>query len=472
METKKHRKKVDSGRSFKELFNSVVAVVERHSLLISLSSLCLGLLVGELCPAVGETVSHGVSKFVDAYSVFVPFLLYFLLSSALVKMVDLTEEHGSAFIFWTMTQFVGARLFAILFAILGLSFIFHLPFTLDGALTPVAMMRKVGVQLWEALTGNPFLYGVYAALATVPLATKFPKVKNFFVVLGDWIEAAGQALVLITPAFMLAVGAFFTNLPQYAAESLSSQGFGAETNIMKLIHIVLPHWVPEKYTFVWMYLMMSGMTAVFCLVWHALYIAFTRMVQPNFSIRRYVSKYWVEVYPLLWASSSESLGVPLSLARMKVAFPEVPDSIRRFVIAGGSYLGINGTLICVYVMGVMLANFVGVQISILQLLVSLPVIFLMGYTVPGIPGELILFADTMSLILGIPPAIKPLFVALYLTMQIGLPDSFRTGCNSTDSALLAITTCRHIHRMDLEPDEELEPEAAMELAVVLNDRQE
>ena len=123
--------------SLKKMYERTVAVVERHSLLISLSSLGLGLFIGELCPSVGEAVSHGVSKFVDAYSIFVPFLLYFLLSSALVKMVDLTEEHGSTFIFWVMTQFVGARLMALLFAIMGLSLVFHLPFTLEGSLTPL-----------------------------------------------------------------------------------------------------------------------------------------------------------------------------------------------------------------------------------------------------------------------------------------------------------------------------------------------
>jgi Na+/H+-dicarboxylate symporter len=94
----------------------------------------------------------------------------------------------------------------------------------------------------------------------------------------------------------------------------------------------------------------------------------------------------------------------------------------------------------------MLAVILGVQISFLQLLFSLPVIFILGYAVPGIPGELVIFAGSMGILLGIPADTLPLFLALYLTMQIGLPDSFRTGCNSTDSALLAIISATKLEQ--------------------------
>jgi len=60
--------------------------------------------------------------------------------------------------------------------------------------------------------------------------------------------------------------------------------------------------------------------------------------------------------------------------------------------------------------------------------------------VPGIPGELVIFAGSMGILLNIPPAILPLFLALYLTLQIGLPDAFRTGCNSTDHAIVTINS--------------------------------
>ncbi len=425
-------------------FMRLVGAVERRSLAIALLSLGLGMGLSAWKPQLGQAVADGVGWFVNVYSYFVPFLLYFLLTSALVKMIDLVEDRGNRWVLPVMVQFVVARMLAILFAITALALMFQIPFSLEVASSPLSLLKKVGSLLVDALVGSTFLYGVYAALLTVPLAARIKRLKALFMAFGDWIETAGQMLVLATPVLMLTCGAFFMHLPEYAASSLSSQGLDAGANIIQMLHITRPEWIPDDFSFIWMYFVLSGSTAVLCILWHALYIFFTWTVEPRFSVKRYLSQYWIKVYPLLWASSSEALGVPLSLAQMKSAFPEVPASLRQFVIAGGSYLGINGTLICVYVMGVMLAKFVGAEICVIQLLVSLPVIFLLGYAVPGIPGELVIFADTMVLVLGIPPALTPLFLALYLTMQVGLPDSFRTGCNSTDSALLAITTARHI----------------------------
>ena len=57
----------------------------------------------------------------------------------------------------------------------------------------------------------------------------------------------------------------------------------------------------------------------------------------------------------------------------------------------------------------------------------IPVAFLISFGIPGIPGELILFAGPLAATLDIPPEVMPMFLALYLGLQLGLPDSFRTG---------------------------------------------
>jgi hypothetical protein len=46
--------------------------------------------------------------------------------------------------------------------------------------------------------------------------------------------------------------------------------------------------------------------------------------------------------------------------------------------------------------------------------------------------QLVLFAGPMATMLNIPEATLPVFLAVYLGLQLGLPDSFRTGGNSTD----------------------------------------
>ena len=44
----------------------------------------------------------------------------------------------------------------------------------------------------------------------------------------------------------------------------------------------------------------------------------------------------------------------------------------------------------------------------------------------------------MATMLNIPEAMIPVFLAVYLGIQLGLPDSFRTGNNSTDAYIQAI----------------------------------
>lgn len=85
----------------------------------------------------------------------------------------------------------------------------------------------------------------------------------------------------------------------------------------------------------------------------------------------------------------------------------------------GSYLNINGTLIAVFVFAGAVANISGAKISLMQLIFAVPLVFLLDYSVPGLPRELLLSA----------------FLPLYIGLQVGVSDSFRTGNNSTDDCL-------------------------------------
>ncbi len=132
------------------------------------------------------------------------------------------------------------------------------------------------------------------------------------------------------------------------------------------------------------------------------------------------------------------MATPLNLHLVERHYPQINDEIRGFTIGAGSFLGINGTLICVYILGGLVTSILGIEVSALQLLMSIPLIFLLGYGVPGIPGELIIFAGPLAIILGLPAEVTGVFLALYIGFQIGLPDSFRTGANSTDNCVNAL----------------------------------
>ena len=181
------------------------------------------------------------------------------------------------------------------------------------------------------------------------------------------------------------------------------------------------------------------MVALACLMFHAASLLHVKTCIPGFSIRDYFWRYWVKAYPLLWATSSESLATPLNLSLVrKIYSDQIPPVLRRFVVGIGSWLNINGTLMCVIVLAGAIASMVGHEVSLVELLLTIPVIFLLGYGVPGIPGELILFAGPVAMLLGVPPETHAMFITLYIGFNFGLPDSFRTGQNSTDNCLSAL----------------------------------
>ncbi len=141
---------------------------------------------------------------------------------------------------------------------------------------------------------------------------------------------------------------------------------------------------------------------------------------------------------MLWATSSEAIATPLNLYLVKRYAPWVRDDVRRFIIGIGSYMNINGTLINVFVLGAIVLSILGIQVSVVELLLVIPVVFLISYGVPGIPGELVLFAGPIAVLMNLPADIVPVFLAVYIGIQIGLPDSFRTGNNSTDDHISVI----------------------------------
>ncbi len=130
--------------------------------------------------------------------------------------------------------------------------------------------------------------------------------------------------------------------------------------------------------------------------------------------------------------------MPLNMALIKRGYKEIHRIVRRLVVGLGAYMNINGTTMHVILLGGIVAALVGYTPSFFQLLLGVPLIALIGYGVPGIPGELVLFAVPMVKILNLPEPTIPLFMALYLALQVGLPDSFRTGANVTDNGIYAI----------------------------------
>jgi len=61
----------------------------------------------------------------------------------------------------------------------------------------------------------------------------------------------------------------------------------------------------------------------------------------------------------------------------------------------------------------------------------------------------------------VPAAVAPTFVLLYVGLQIGLPDSFRTGANSTDDCISCLLLDRTYKERFIVEQPAIRPEAAV-----------
>ncbi len=401
---------------------------------MSLVSLLIGIFWADQSPEFAHAVSDAMESFIDGYAYFAPVAIYLILTPTLTKLLS-SEARGKDFAKYTIKWYAVARIIACVYGVIWTAIAFGLPLysSVDGL--SEAIIESL-ISLWWMLTNSVYFYAIYASIITVFIAIRTPKLANTLAKGVDLIEYLGQYLVPIIPFLMVSIGAYVTILPEVLAESLGPEMENAKVNTVTILG--LPIDITTPLGMILLYVLSAFLTGFISGLWHAGLLFLAKRAKPDFSLKEYFSVYWIKVYPMLWATSSEALGTPLNLHMIKKFCPGIPDEVRQFVVGTGSFMNINGTIINVFLMTGLVASILNIDISLLQLLLCIPIVFLIGYGVPGIPGELILFGGPVALSMGVSPELMPVFLGLFIGLQIGLPDSFRTAANSTDECLCAI----------------------------------
>lgn len=375
-----------------------------------------------------------MESFIDGYGYFAPIAIYLILTPTLTKLF-LSQSRGKQFAKYTVKWFVVARIIACVYGVIWTAIAFGLPLHsgVDGFAG--AIKESLSSLAWM-LTHSVYFYAVYASAITVYIACKIPKLANRLAKGVELIEYMGQFIIPLIPFLMMAIGAYVTILPEILEQSLGANVDDVRANAVTILGFTVD--ITTSLGMVLLYILGALLTGFVSGIWHLGLLVLVKRAKPDFSVKEYFSVYWIKVYPMLWATSSEALGTPLNLHMVKKFCPSIPDEVRQFVVGTGSFLNINGTIINVFLMTGLVASVLNIDVSLVQLLLSIPIVFLIGYGVPGIPGELILFGGPMALAIGVSPELMPIFLGLFIGLQIGLPDSFRTAANSTDECLCAI----------------------------------
>jgi Na+/H+-dicarboxylate symporter len=413
------------------------ALKKRAGLLLpfgSILALVAGVLLGTASQGLSSVVNTSAETFIDWYGYGAPFLIFLVLAPVLSRIFS-TRRRGK-FGFYVLGWLSGAKVLSLVWAVLFTVAVFGLPLLPQGSISVGGALVQTSRSLLSTLTDSTFFWAIYAAVVTGLLAVRFKPLAGLLERGVTAIEYAGQYIQPAIPLFMFAVGVYIQSIPRQLEDEL---GLGSSLNAFARLDFLGIHIDPNTTTgMVTAYVAGSLLVAVACFIWHFAILALAKRTSRRFSVVDYFKNYWAKAYPLLWSTSSESLATPLNLYILSKHAPWVRPTVRRVVVGAGSVLCSNGTLICAVILLGVVGGMLGLRFSLLELLLCIPVAFLISFGVPGIPGELLLFAGPLSLVLGVPSETLPLFLTLYLGLQIGLPDSFRTGNNTTNNYLYAI----------------------------------
>ena len=371
--------------------------------LIFILALALGILLGAASDGLSSIVNSSAEAFIDGYSYGAPLLIFLVLAPVLSRIFS-TQQRGK-FGFYVISWLAATKILALLWAVFFTVAVFGLPLLPENSVSVGSAFLQTSKSLVSTLTVSQFFWAIYATIITGLVAVRVKPLANLLEKGVTFVEYAGQYLQPIIPLLMFAVGVYIQSIPKQLEHEL---GLEAGITSFKSLSVFGFHIDPNSTTgMVSAYVAGALLVAIACFIWHFAILALAKYRSKQFSVTDYFKHYCVRAYPLLWSTSSETLATPLNLYILSKRAPWVRPTVRRIVVGAGSVLCTNGTLICAIILLGLVGNILGIQFSLLELLLCIAVAFLISFGIPGIPGELLLFAGPLSLVLGIPADLLP-----------------------------------------------------------------
>lgn len=432
------------------LFGRIKELYSKYTSWLVVPALVLGILGAKFSPVVMKMTDTVMSKIIDSILALAPIAIFIVLAPSVAKILK-TRKEGK-FAGFIVLWFSITRIIAAIWAAIFVSMVLGLPFAPTGGAGGIGALLLENLRLLgNMLVSTTFFRAMWFSVAIGILAYYNKRLYGFLQKGAQAIESAGEYIEPWIPLFAFMIGGFIYGLPKTLLEEIPADVLANLSQGVTLagININLQH----EFGLVGVYFIEAALIGLGCFIWQAVEIIVIKKFVQGFSIKEFFVKYWIKVYPLAWSTASEAVSMPLNLSLIKRQYKNVHETVRRLVVGLGGYLNINGTSMDVMMLTGVVSVIVGHPASFIALLVSVPIIALIGYGVPGIAGEEILFVVPMMKIVGIPEPVIGAFLAIFCAIQMGLPDSFRTGANVTDNGIYAIALNK-VYRSRFQKQEE------------------
>ena len=425
------------------LWQKIKAVYLKYMSWLVVPSLVLGILGAKYSPVVLKVTDTVMGKIIDSILALAPIAIFIVLAPSVARILKTRKE--SKFAGFVVLWFSITRILAAIWAAIFVSLVLGLPILPQGQAVGIGSLVLENFQLLgKMLVTTTFFRAMWVSIIIGIIAYYNKRLYGWLEKGTQGIEVAGEYIEPWIPLFAFMIGGFIYGLPKTLLAEIPADVLANLSEGVRLmgININLRH----EFGLVGVYFVEAILIGVGCTIWQAGELLIMKKVIKGFSIKSFLSQYWIKVYPLAWSTASEAVSMPLNMAIIKRRYKQIPDTVRRLVVGLGGYLNVNGTSMDVLMLTGVVSVIVGHPASLLALLISVPIIALIGYGVPGIPGEEILFVVPMMKIVGIPHPVIGAFLAIFCAIQMGLPDSFRTGANVTDNGIYAIGLSRLYER--------------------------
>lgn len=400
--------------------------------LLSLVFLGVGVLAGSLFPDQLLFIGQGVKGAFDFVGSYAPYLIFLTLTPALGGMLrtgSAARFSGAVSVAMVVSTF-SAGFFGILVAVPVLNL--PLGAAKGGVLAIIAeIARKTGRGV---LTSDPFVAIYGAIIVSVGLwkledydATEWfarPTADVFEQVGVDGVEYVGAWIKRLLPAILFALGVF---IPTSAANAVTqARGQLGNATVYQVWGSTDP--------VVWYFfaVLLVGVTGI---AW-VLFVGALICRYVGFPYRRFLKEYFLYVYPFSWATASSAVSIPLNLEQADEGLG-VREEIREFIIPLGATVNLDGTVMAGFLLIPITTYLLGVQMTLVDLLLILIPLTIVSIGIPGIPGGLAFVAPPVVLAF-LPEVPEGAFIGLFAAFGVGLTDQFRTGVNTCDNGLMCL----------------------------------
>jgi Na+/H+-dicarboxylate symporter len=336
---------------------------------------------------------------------FAAFFIFFLLASAMAKLILFHKERAGKMFGLILTMYVVMGAISLVYATAWISVLSDIPFSLPGQKVPGvgAWAAQVGHTFAHVLSQQPLLQALVGAMLIGWMSAKVTALRPIaygFITAGDWILKFFKKLLWYYP---IMIGCLAIGIPmKFGVKGIALYGKG-----------VL--WVMIV-TCVWVALMMMT-----CKI-------FTKRTWKQ------ILSYYGAVWPTGFGTggSYDTLAINIISAEQDLGLDE---DVAEVSIVFGTVLNKNCSTMSVLIVTIICAKLLSIPLSLSEILMLIPPVMILGLESPGIPGGAGYFmSPIIAVMLNVPD--QAVWITTFVACFSGLVPMFSTAGNTTDDGVV------------------------------------